>query len=264
MPFQTVDGIRYLTFDLFPEQVVHAVFTRQGGLSPDPWASLNVGGTVGDDRPRVRENRFRAFRALGRDPHSMFDVWQVHSADVVVATAPHDASPREFKADAMVTDNPAVTLFMRFADCTPILLYDPVHPAVGIAHAGWMGTVRRTASAAVSAMQSAFGSNPADLLAAIGPSIGPDHYEVGVEVVEKAQHAFGAEADALFHHNGGPRPHFDLWAANRLDLQQAGLQPGNIETAGICTACNPLDWYSHREQKGKTGRFGALIALRAA
>ncbi|PKN92872.1 MAG: peptidoglycan editing factor PgeF [Chloroflexi bacterium HGW-Chloroflexi-6] len=262
MPFQTVDGIRYLTFDLLSEQVTHAVFTRQGGLSPDPWASLNVGGTVGDDTPRVRENRFRAFRALGRDPHSMFDVWQVHSADVVIATAPHDSIPRELKADGIITDNLDVTLFMRFADCTPILLYDPRHPAVGIVHAGWLGTVRKAASAAVAAMQAAYGSDPADILAAIGPSIGPDHYEVGPEVVEQATHAFGADASSLFHQNSGPRSHFDLWAANRLALRQAGLQEQNIETAGICTACNPQDWYSHRGQKGKTGRFGALIALR--
>jgi polyphenol oxidase len=263
MPFQTVDKIRYLTFDLFPERVVHAIFTRRGGLSPDPWASLNVGGTVGDEDDRVRQNRFRAFRALNRDPRSMFDVWQVHSADVVIATAPHDSIPRELKADAIITDNPAVTLFMRFADCTPILLFDPRHPAVGIAHAGWLGTVRRAASATVAAMQAAYGSRPSELLAAIGPSIGPDHYEVGPEVIEKAGYAFGAQAGTLFHHNDGPRPHFDLWAANRLDLEQAGLKPENIALAEICTACNPQDWYSHRRDKGQTGRFGALIALQS-
>lgn len=263
MPFHTVDGIRYLTFDLFPEQVIHAIFTRSGGLSPDPWTSLNVGGTVGDETQRVRENRFRAFRALGRDPSSMFDVWQVHSADVVIASAPHGSVPREFKADGIITDNPQVTLFMRFADCTPILLYDPHRPAVGIVHAGWLGTVRRAASATVAAMRSAYGINPVDLLAAIGPSIGPDHYEVGPDVVEKVNHVFGVQAGSLLHQNNGPRPHFDLWAANRLDLEQAGLKPENIATAAICTACNPQDWYSHRQQKGKTGRFGALVALRA-
>jgi YfiH family protein len=262
MPFQTVDGIRYLTFDLFREQVIHAVFTRRGGLSPAPWASLNFGGTVGDEKTRVRENRFRAFRALGRDPRSMFDVWQVHSADVVVATAPHATVPHELKADGIITDNPAVTLFMRFADCTPILFFDPIQQALGIAHAGWLGTVRRAASATVAAMQAAYGSNPETILAAIGPAIGPDHYEVGPDVVEKVNHAYGEQAASLFHHNGGPRPHFDLWAANRLDLEQAGLQPENIAVAEICTACNTQDWYSHRQEKGKTGRFGALIALR--
>lgn len=262
MTFQTVDGIRYLTFDLFPEQILHAIFTRRGGLSPDPWASLNLGGTVSDQAQRVRQNRFRAFRALGRDPYSMFDVWQVHSADVVIANAPHGPTPRELKADAIITDNPAVTLFMRFADCAPILLFDPRHLVVGIAHAGWLGTVRRAASATIRAMRAAYGSNPADLLAAIGPSIGPDHYEVGPDVVEKARYTFGRQAEGLFQHFGGPRLHFDLWAANRLDLQQAGLNPENIAVAELCTACHPQDWYSHRRDHGQTGRFGALIALR--
>jgi polyphenol oxidase len=261
MDFQTTDGVRYLTFDSFPSDVVHAVFPRQGGLSPAPWASLNLGGTVGDEAPRVRENRYRAFRALGRDPLSIFDVWQVHSADVVLANAPHPrfTIPPQFKADAIITDNPAVTLLMRFADCTPILLYDPQKRAVGIVHAGWVGTIKRTSGEAVKAMQAAFGSRPADLRAVIGPAIGPDHYEVGPEVEEAARYAFGAAAKGLFQHNYGPKPHFDLWAANQLTLEQAGVE--QIEVAGLCTACHPEDWYSHRAQKGKTGRFGALIAL---
>ncbi len=260
MPFHSNNGIRYFTFDIFAENVIHAVFTRQGGLSPEPWHSLNLGGGVGDERQRVRENRFRAFQAIGRDPFSMFDVWQVHSADVVVANAPHPHfnNPPEFKADAIITDNPAVTLFMRFADCTPILLCDPKKKAVGIVHAGWVGTVKKAVGEAVKTMQAAYASNPADILAAIGPSIGPDHYEVGPDVIEKAHLAFGRDADALFHNHAG-RAHFDLWAANRLTLRQAGV--GQIEVAGLCTACHPQDWYSHRAQKGKTGRFGALIAL---
>ena len=150
MTFHTRDGIRYLTFDSFPG-ITQAVFTRHGGLSPEPWSSLNFGGTVGDDRQRVRENRQRAFHALNRDPNSMYDVWQVHSADVVISTAPHPHfnNPPEFKADAIITDNPSVTLFMRFADCTPILLHDPKKGVVGIVHAGWMGTVKKAVEAAV-------------------------------------------------------------------------------------------------------------------
>jgi len=261
MGFHTVAGVRYLTFDIFPPEVVHAVFTRHGGLSPEPWHSLNVGGTVGDEPSRVRENRFRAFRAVGRDPDSLFDVWQVHSADVVLATAPHPRrnNPPEFQADVIITDHPAVTLFMRFADCTPILLYDPQKRAVGIVHAGWLGTVRRAAGEAVKSMQAAFGSRPSDILAAIGPSIGPDHYEVGPDVEEYVRAAFGKEAASLLHRHYGPKAHFDLWQANRLTLQQAGVE--QVEIAGLCTFCHSDDWFSHRGQKGKTGRFGALIAL---
>lgn len=206
MNFQTTDGIRYLTFDIFPPEVTHAVFTRQGGVSPEPWQSLNFGGTVGDEPARVRENRQRSFRALGCDPQSLFDVWQIHSADVVVATAPHRRleGRHELKADAIITDRASVTLFMRFADCTPILLFDPVQRAIGIVHAGWVGTLKRAAGETVRAMSAAYGTRPADVRAAIGPSIGPDHYEVGPEVVERARYVFGAASETFFIINRAP------------------------------------------------------------
>lgn len=258
MSFHTTDGVRYLTFDRFPKNIVHAVFTRQCGISPAPWNSLNFGGTVGDVRERVVENRHRAFRALGRDPHSMFDVWQIHSADVVVAVASSFSSPPEFKADAILTDQPNITLFMRFADCVPILLHDPRKGVIGIVHAGWQGTVKKILRETIRAMQAAYNSNPADVLAAIGPSIGPDHYEIGPDVIERARASFKDDADALLHNHHG-RTHLDLWAANRLTLEQAGV--GQVDVAEICTACHTHDWYSHRAEKGKTGRFGALIAL---
>lgn len=258
MPFHQTDGVRYLTFDIFPAHLTHAVFTRHGGVSPEPWGTLNVGGSVGDEHPRVIENRQRAFHALGRDPHSICDVWQVHSADVVIANAPRAGGPPEFKADAMITDNPQVTLFMRFADCVPILLHDPRRGAIGIVHAGWQGTVRRAASQAVKAMRAAYGCQPDDIQAAIGPAIGPDHYEVGADVVDRVRASFGERAKDLLQGNG-QGVHFDLWAANRLDLEEAGV--GQVQVAGLCTACHREDWFSHRAFKGRTGRFGALIAL---
>lgn len=259
MPFQETEGLRFFTFDSFTgSELTHAVFTRHGGVSPAPWDALNVGGTVGDERENVRENRSRSFRALGRDPHSLYDVWQVHSADVVLANAPHDASPPELKADAIITDNPKVTLFMRFADCVPILLYDPRRNAAGIVHAGWQGTVKHAAAAAVRGMQSAFGSRPADIYAGIGPSIGPDHYEIGSDVIARVREAYGDDADSLLI-SQADQTHLDLWSANRFSLQRAGVE--KVEVAGLCTACHAQDWYSHRAQKGKTGRFGALIAV---
>ena len=260
MKFHNIDGVRFLIFDIFPKEVIQAVFTRQGGLSPEPWASLNVGGTVGDERERVRENRYRSFAVLGRNRSSMFDVWQIHSADIVIANSPHSTTtaPPEFKADGILTDNPDVSLFMRFADCTPILLYDPQKKCVGIVHAGWLGTVRRAAGQAVKLMKAAYGSNPADILAAIGPSIGPDHYEVGNNVIEHVRLTFGRDAESLLEVHAD-KAQFNLWQANKLVLQQAGVL--QVEVAGLCTACHPEDWYSHRAQKGKTGRFGALIAL---
>ncbi len=258
MPFFQQNGLRYYQFEIFPEEVIQAVFTRQGGVSPRPWDSLNVGGAIGDDISHVRENRIRSFKALGRIPESIHDVWQVHSADVVYADGPRPLDTPYQKADILVTDNPQVTLFMRFADCTPILLYDPRKKVVGIIHAGWLGTVRGAARVAVQAMQARYGSDPVDVLAAIGPAIGPDHYEVGEDVITKVRQAFGAEAGSLLKTHG-ESVHFDLWEANRAQLAEAGVK--QIEIAGICTACHPADWYSHRGEKGRTGRFGALIAL---
>jgi polyphenol oxidase len=261
MQFHQTEGLRYLTFDIFPKNLTHAIFTRQGGLSPEPWDSLNVGGGVGDERQHVWQNRDRSFAALGRERESLFDVWQVHSADVVIANAPHPRldNPPEYKADILLTDNPQVTLFMRFADCTPILLFDPVKNAVALIHAGWLGTVKRAAGEAVKGLRAAYASNPSDILAAIGPSIGPDHYEVGPDVIEKVRYSFGREAESLLLEQPSGRIHFDLWKANRLALEQVGVS--QVETAGLCTACHPEDWFSHRAQKGKTGRFGALIAV---
>ena len=258
MPFIHSNGIRYYTFELFPAEVTHAVFTRQGGVSPQPWASLNVGGTVGDEAVRVRENRYRSFTALGRGIDSLFDVWQVHSADAVCADAPRDLDAPLLQADIILTDQPHVTLYMRFADCVPILFYDPKQGVVGLAHAGWLGTVRGTTSAAVKTMCARYGSQPENILAAIGPSIGVDHYEVGPDVISRVQESFDSAADRLIHSRDG-KTYFDLWSANALQLQEAGVE--KIEVAKLCTACHLDDWFSHRAEKGKTGRFGALIAL---
>lgn len=260
MPFSEKEHIRFYSFDIFPRNVLHGVITRRGGLSPAPWNSLNVGGTVGDDRARVRANRERSFVAFGRGLASIFDVWQVHSADVVYADAPIDPDADLTKADIILTDQPEVTLYMRFADCVPILLHDPNKNVIGIAHAGWMGTVRGAARAAVEGMQARYGSKPEDILAAVGPSIGPDHYEVGPDVIEKVKESFSAQADDLIESRDG-RTYLDLWKANRVQLQNAGVR--QIEVAGLCTACHLDDWFSHRAEKGKTGRFGALMALQA-
>ena len=256
MPFQQHDSLRYYHFDAI--QARHAVFTRQGGLSPAPWHSLNVGGTVGDDFTRVRANRNLSLQALGCDPATVFDVWQVHSADVVCATAPRPDSESVQQADIILTDKPDLTLYMRFADCVPILLHDPIKGVIGVAHAGWKGTVGDVPSAAIDAMRKQYGSNPADIIAGIGPSIGPDHYEIGADVILQVMQKFGDESEQLLEsHNG--KIHFDLWKTNKLLLQRAGV--GKIEVSAICTACNIQDWFSHRAEKGRTGRFGALISL---
>ena len=260
MPFAESSGVRYFQFESLPPALAQAVFTRRGGVSPWPWETLNVGGTVGDEPDRVRQNRLRCFAALSRPMESMFDVWQVHSAHCVVALDPRPVDTPHKKADVILTRNPGVTLYMRFADCVPVLLYDPVRAAVGMVHAGWLGTVRGAARVAVEVMGTAFGSQPGDILAAIGPSIGPDHYEVGQDVLEQVAAAFSGETDRLVERRND-RLYLDLWAANRLQLQEAGVK--HVEVAGLCTACHTDDWFSHRAEKGQTGRFGALLALPA-
>jgi len=256
MPFNHKDTLRYFQFNTL--QTRHAIFTRHGGLSPEPWNSLNVGGTVGDDLTRVRANRNLSLEALGCVPESVFDVWQVHGADVVCATAPRPDSESIRQADIILTDKPELTLYMRFADCVPILLHDPRKGVVGVAHAGWVGTLRGVATTTINAMKKQYGSNPADIVAGIGPSIGPDHYEVGSDVILQVMENFKDESELVLRsHNG--KIHFDLWKTNRLLLERAGV--GHIEVSEVCTACNTNDWFSHRAEKGRTGRFGALITL---
>ena len=259
MPFNQVNDIRYFYFDLLQlPGLIHGVFTRRGGISPEPWASLNLGGTVGDSQQNVIENRDRIFSVVNRSVDTLYDVWQVHGAKVICADEPRFMDSLPEKADAILADYIGVTLMMRFADCVPILLYDPSNRVVGMVHAGWVGTVKKVVGAAVKGMQERYGASSSDLLVGIGPSIGPDHYNVGEDVVNKVEQAFGDFAPSLLAYRNG-KVYFNLWEANRYILEQSGV--ANVEVAGICTACHLEDWYSHRGEGGKTGRFGAIIAL---
>lgn len=252
------DKLRYYQFDIFSKDVINAVFTRQGGVSPEPWHSLNLSISVGDEPERVVANRVRAFEALGRDPASIHDVWLVHGTDIIYADDPRPLSEPLHKADILFTDNPNVSLFMRFADCVPLLFHDPKKGVVGIAHAGWMGTVKGVAEASIKGMQARYGSDPADVIAGIGPSISVDQYEVGEEVAAQFREKYGADSDRILQMRNG-KIHLDLWTANVIQLQNMGVE--QIQVSGLCTASHLDDWFSHRAEKGKTGRFGALLAL---
>ncbi len=251
--------LRYGTFDLFDQyNATHGIFTRSGGVSPAPWNSLNLGGTVGDTRENVIENRRRMFAAVDLPVESLYDGWQVHGTEVIYVHQPRPLDTPPIKADILLTNQPDVTLLMRFADCVPIFLFDPARRVIGLVHAGWRGTVDGVARVAVQAMQKQYGCLPGDILAGIGPSICVEHYRVGDEVVQEARRCLGESADiALIPFADGV--HFDLWQANRILLNQCGVQ--QVEVAGICTCGNLPDWYSHRGDQGKTGRFGALLAL---
>jgi YfiH family protein len=260
---QSIDssGLIYFQFEqwLNSQTLVHAVFSRHGGVSRAPWASLNFGGTVGDSPEAVRRNHQRSFEALELDYAQACTVWQVHSADTVMVERPAQGRKWLARADGMITNVPGLPLTMRFADCVPILLYDPVQRAVGIVHAGWRGTVGRTVSGAVQAMAAAYGSRPTDLEAAIGPSIGPDHFQVGQEVVDAVRDTFGT-TDGLMRRAADGTAYVDLWEANRRLLEREGVR--KVEVANLCTYAHVTDFYSHRAERGKTGRFGAVIALR--
>jgi YfiH family protein len=261
MPISECGGLKSYTFDIFPRTgLVHGLYTRQGGVSPAPWSSLNLGGTVGDERANVVENRRRIFAAVDRPVESIFDVWQVHGTHAVASRIPRPLDGAHQQADIILTDQPAITLFMRFADCVPILLYEPRKRVVCVAHAGWKGTLARAAGAAVAAMIETYDCCADDILAGIGPSICRRCYEVGAEVVAAVRTAFNGSAGSIMEPRG-ERMHLDLWEANRIALVDAGVQARNIEVAGLCTAENTDLWYSHRAEKGRTGRFGALLAL---
>lgn len=253
------NGLKYYSFENFDAYGIrHAIFTRRGGVSDAPWASLNLGGTVGDRRTNVIENRRRIFDALDLPVVSLYDAWQVHGTHAIFVQSPRKLDSPHEKADIILTDKPGITLLMRFADCVPVFLFDPVKKVIGLVHAGWAGTVRKISAVAVEAMKNKYGVDPANVLAGIGPSIGPDHYEIGPEVAVKVETNFGDHSNQLLE-GINERVHLNLWKANELTLQTCGVN--NIEMAGICTTCNLTDWFSHRGEKGHTGRFAAMIAL---
>ncbi|MCC6803404.1 MAG: peptidoglycan editing factor PgeF [Anaerolineae bacterium] len=254
----THDRLVYYQFEMW-RGVTHGVFTRKGGDSVAPFASLNLGGNVGDDPRAVRANHERMYASLGIDEGGVCSVWQVHSADVIIANAPVGGRRWLARADAMMTDRAGITLSMRFADCVPILFRDPVRDVIAMAHAGWRGTVQGIGAETVRAMTATYGSRPADIEAGIGPSIGPEHYQVGEEVVDAVRAHFGATDGLIRRDPADGSAYLDLWAANRRDLERAGV--GQIEIAGISTADHTDEFFSHRAEQGRTGRFGAVLSL---
>jgi polyphenol oxidase len=262
MPFHQANQLRYFSFSHLRAASLHqGIFTRQGGASPAPWDSLNTGGLNGDERVNVVENRRRIFAEFGLAVETIFDVWQVHSSDVVVANAPRPLDEPHQKADAILTNCQGVSLFMRFGDCVPVFFFDPRQNVIGLAHAGWPGTVGKIVQKTVSAMEAQYQCRPGDILAGIGPSICAHHYEVKEDVYLQVQECMGAEAERVLLYKDG-KTFLDLWETNQIQLLQAGLRREHIEISGICTAENPSDWFSHRGEHGKTGRFGALLALK--
>lgn len=237
--------------------VLHGFTTRQGGVSPPPYATLNLGRAVGDAPACVAANRRRALEALGVDPGSQVEASQVHGR-TVAAVGRRDRGARVSGADVLLCGEPGVTLAIHTADCVAILLWDPRRRAVGAAHAGWRGTAAGVAAAAVQAMARAFGSAASDLRVALGPAIGPCHYEVDGPVA--AAFAAWPWAAQVLHPGRPGRWRLDLVGANRMTLLEAGVPAEHIWSSGLCTACRADLFFSYRRD-GVTGRMGAMIGL---
>jgi YfiH family protein len=235
----------------------HGFTTRSGGVSTPPYDALNLGGAVGDDPACVAENWRRLEARTGL---RFARVQQVHGVRAVRADAPSE--PRE-EADAVLCAAAGVAACVSVADCVPVLLADPGSGAVAAVHAGWRGTLAGAAAEAVEAMRREFGTPPERLLAVLGPSIGPCCYEVSEDVAAPFRDRVGGSVVRGPAAGRGGGPHLDLWAANRHVLARAGVAFERLHVLGACTSCGRDRFFSHRRDRGRTGRQVAFIAPRA-
>lgn len=254
----------WTALDALPVDAV--VTTRDGGVSTGRYTSLNLGLHVGDRPDDVLENRRRLAAALGAAPSDLVFCNQVHRPAVAVVTEAErgrgafsvaDAMP---DTDALVTTVPGIVLVVMVADCVPLVLVDPVRRVLATVHAGWGGTVRGVTTAAVEAMRG-LGTDPADVVACIGPSVDPTRYQVGDDVRDAAAERFGVRVDDVVRPDGSGKWLFDLWTANRLQLEAAGVPAPSIHLAGLPTGPG-TPFYSHRFE-GPTGRFALAARLSA-
>jgi YfiH family protein len=255
-----INGLVYYRFDSLAsyDEIFHGVFTRLGGVSPSPYDSLNVGHFVGDDGEAVETNHHLICQALGIARRDITAAQQVHGSQVALVGT-EDRGRVLPATDALITDAPGVALMLRFADCLPVLLYDPVHQALGLAHAGWRGTIAGVAANTVSAMAQAYGSRPVDIMADLGPCIGPCCYQVGTEVIELVKANFNRWQE-LLHLQGDGSLHLDLREANRRQLAELGVK--EIEVMPLCTACHTDEFFSYRAEGGHTGCFAVVAGKR--
>lgn len=245
----------------------HGFSTRKGGVSPAPWDSLNLRPAQGDGEATLRENYRRFFAVLGLDETRAVLSQQTHTANIRRVTE-EDAGkgllrPRDYTdVDALITNVPDLPLTVFSADCGTILLHDPVRRAIGAVHAGWRGCAAGIVEKTVQAMADAYGCVPTDLRAALGPCIGKCCFETDGDVPAAMENALGADA-APYLEPRGAKFHVDLEGLNRQWLLRAGLAPEHIAVSGICTACHPELFWSHRKMGDRRGVQVAVIALEA-
>jgi polyphenol oxidase len=260
--------------------LLHGFSSKPGGISDlNNEKVLNLSFTDWDTRENVLENRHRFQSALGATNFQLISLKQIHS-DVIHLFPPAPSEP--CRGDASITNRPGLLLAIQTADCVPILLVDPQKRAIAAIHAGWRGTLVRIAVKAIGQMQMHFATDPADILAAVGPSIGPCCYEVGTEVATQYFSQFADAPDWFDEFRTGDEPNpvqwlnmmppghqpppknvrLDLKKANRAQLLAAGLRPQNIFSSDLCTACRPDLLFSYRKQGPQSGRLLSVIAIR--
>lgn len=256
--------LKWITSPLLSQvhTIRHGLSTRHGGTSAGPFSSLNLGLHVGDDPDAVLENRRRVCTALGFDLPDWVSGEQVHGASVAVVERA-DRGRGAFSwpeslpgVDGLVTDQRGTLLAAFFADCVPLMLVDPKGPRVALGHAGWRGTLANIAAKLVHALKEAFGTNPADLLAWIGPSIGPCCFHVSPELAAR----FARDGYAAFVTSGSEYV-VDLQGINRRQLENAGVPSDHIDVSTLCTSCRTDQFFSYRAAGGQTGRMAALLGI---
>lgn len=259
----------YLSFPLLEKTglVKHGFSTRMGGVSRGMYSSMNLSFNRGDAVENVRENYRRMAEAFGTRTENMVLSQQTHTTNIRVVTAKDRGKGIHRESDytdidGLVTNEPDVMLVTSYADCVPIYLVDVKQKAIGLCHSGWRGTVGKISQKMLQIMKQQYRTEPADVVAAIGPSICRNCYEVSEDVIE----AFLAVTDAdsltqIADKKDNGRYQLDLWKANELWLSEAGVLQENIQITDICTCCNSKLLFSHRASQGKRGNLAAFLQL---
>ena len=262
-------NLYYTTFPAFDKtgKVHHAFSTRRGGLSQGYYASMNLGLKSGDDPETVAMNFNRMSQATGIYIGDMVFSDQVHGDRILYVDQQYRGSgllrqPMVEGVDGLITDKKRVALVTFHADCVPLFFLDPVKEVIGLAHAGWKGTLLKIGGSMIRRMKDDFGSDPQDILVGIGPSIGPCCYEVGPDVYEPFLKGFRRAAGSVVLKAAMPEKRYlDLWSANEEILLQEGVTRNHITTTDICTKCHPDYYHSHRHAGNKRGLQAAFLEL---
>lgn len=252
-----IDTIEDSQVVVFPDLgVPHGTSTRLGGFSSDCYASMNLGRMSGDDLEVVERNREKFAQLMGFPIRQ--NLQMSHGIEVATIDTPEQAQ-KSWPADACITNHPQVSLSLTTADCVPIFFYDPKVGAIGLAHAGWRGTVAGMARATVEALVERYQCRPENLRVALGPAIGPCCFEVSADVVEVFEQEFGAQP--WIRHLPEKKGKIDLHQANLVWLQRAGVSAQQCQLCDLCTSCRDHLFYSYRRDHGKTGRLLSTISL---